>query len=289
MDLVADAWACAAVAADGIGVKVVELSTIAELDDCSALLQRVWRAEHPSEIAAPSMLRTYAHSGNYVAGAYRGGVLVGAAVGFFGLAPHDGHGGPHLHSHLAGVERDGHGLGVGFALKLHQRAWTLARGVAEVHWTYDPLIQRNAYFNLRKLRVDAVEYLPEFYGPMTDGINSGDLSDRILVVWRLDDPGVADAARGVAAGLDLTGAVPLVSRSVAAGAGDEPLVHDPEDAAAVLTVAVPPDVEELRRRDPGAALRWRHAVRDALMGRLAAGHRLAGMAPDGRYLLVRDR
>ncbi|MFG2042790.1 GNAT family N-acetyltransferase [Dactylosporangium sp. NPDC048998] len=283
------AWACAAAAADRIGVKVVELSAMAELGDCSALLQRVWRAEHPSELASPSMLRTYAHSGNYVAGAYRGGVLVGASVGFFGLAPHGGHGLPHLHSHLAGVERGGHGHGVGFALKLHQRAWTLARGVAEVHWTYDPLILRNAYFNLQKLCADAVEYLPEFYGPMTDGINSGDLSDRILVVWRLGDPRVVDAARGVAAGLDLAGAVPLVSRSGEAGAGDEPVVHDPEDSAAAVTVAVPADVEELRRRDPGAALRWRHAVRDALMGRLAAGHRVAGMSRDGRYLLVRDR
>lgn len=286
MDAVAEAWARAGEAADRIGVKVVELSALAELDECSALLQRVWRAAHPAELASPSMLRTYAHSGNYVAGAYRGGVLVGASVGFFGRTPVPGHDRFHLHSHLAGVERGGHGQGVGFALKQHQRAWTLARGVAEVHWTYDPLIQRNAYFNLQKLGVDAAEYLPEFYGPMTDGINSGDLSDRVLVVWRLDSPRVAAAARGVCGEVDLAGAVALVSRSAD---GPEPVVHEPDDAAAVLTVAVPADVEELRRRDPGAALAWRHAVRDALTGRLAAGYRIAGMSRDGRYLLAGRR
>jgi predicted GNAT superfamily acetyltransferase len=281
VDTVAGAQAAATAAADRIGVRVAELSTIAELADCSALLQRVWRAGHPAEIASPSMLRTYAHSGNYVAGAYRGDVLVGASVGFFGRAGEH----PHLHSHLAGVERGGHGRGVGFALKLHQRAWTLARGVAEVHWTYDPLILRNAYFNLQKLGADAVEYLPEFYGPMTDGINSGDLSDRLLVVWRLGSPRVAAAALGVPAEPDVAGAVPLVSRT----ADGEPEVHADREAPGVLTVAVPADAEELRRGDPAAALRWRVAVRDALMGGLAAGFAIAGLARDGRYLLVRAR
>ncbi|WP_426505821.1 GNAT family N-acetyltransferase [Dactylosporangium sp. McL0621] len=269
----AEAWSDAAAAADRIGVKVVELSATAELAECSALLQRVWRAEHPAEIASPSMLRTYVHSGNYVAGAYRGAVLVGAAVGFFGRTGDH----VHLHSHLAGVERDGHGQGVGFALKLHQRAWTRARGVGQVHWTYDPLILRNAYFNLQKLGAEAVEYLPEFYGPMTDGINTGDLTDRLLVVWRLDRP------LGAAAVADAEGAVPLVSRTP----DGRPEVHDAPDAPGVLSVAVPADAEGLRAADREAALAWRVAVRDALMGRLAAGYRIAGVARDGRYLLVR--
>jgi predicted GNAT superfamily acetyltransferase len=281
MDGVAEAWACAAEAADRIGLKLVELSSIAELDECSALLQRVWRAAHPAEIASPSMLRTYAHSGNYVAGAYRAGVLVGAAVGFFGREGSGPDGVLHLHSHLAGVERGGHGQGIGRALKLHQRAWTLARGVPEVHWTYDPLIGRNAYFNLQRLGAEAAQYLPGFYGRMTDGINSGDLTDRVLVVWRLADPRVRELAAGapvVAVGAG--DAEPLVSRD-----GDEPVWHDPHPAALALTVAVPSDVEELRGRDPQAALRWRHAVRDALTGRLAAGYRIAGMTRDGHYRL----
>jgi predicted GNAT superfamily acetyltransferase len=212
-------------------------------------------------------------------------VLSGAAVGFFGRDEH----GPHLHSHLAGVERGGLGQGVGRALKLHQRAWTLARDVGEVHWTYDPLIGRNAYFNLQKLGAEAAEYLPGFYGRMTDGINSGDLTDRILVVWRLADPRVAALAGGAPGeDVDAAGAEPLVSRD-----GDEPVVHEPAvhepGRAPAVTVAVPADIEALRGRDPGAALRWRHAVRDALMGRLAAGYRIAGMSRDDRYLLCEGK
>ncbi|MET7418255.1 GNAT family N-acetyltransferase [Dactylosporangium sp. NPDC005555] len=249
-----DAWECAAAAAARAGVQVRETVSF---EDVSLLLQRVWRAGHPAEVAAPGLLRTYAHSGNYVAGAYRGGTLAGAAVGFFGR---DGTGTPHLHSYVAGVEPGGLGSGVGFALKQHQRAWTLARDVPEVRWTYDPLVLRNAHFNLRKLGGRAVRYLPEFYGAMADGINSGDLSDRLLLVWRLDAPEVVAAAHGTP------------SEVAAAGPGQ-------------VLVEIPADVEELRASDPAAATRWRLAVRAAMAGRLAAGWRVAGLTRDGRYLL----
>ena len=63
------------------------------------------------------------------------------------------------------------GRSVGFALKLHQRAWALLRGVSEIAWTFDPLVSRNAYFNLVKLAARAGEYLPNFYGAMHDAIN----------------------------------------------------------------------------------------------------------------------
>ena len=62
-------------------------------------------------------------------------------------------------------------------------------GVSEIAWTFDPLVSRNAYFNLIKLGADAVEYLPNFYGPMLDTINGDDDSDRLLIKWRLLDPG----------------------------------------------------------------------------------------------------
>jgi predicted GNAT superfamily acetyltransferase len=274
-----DAWRCAAEAAARAAVEVVETGDVADpaaFDDVSRLLQRVWRAEHRAEVAAPGLLRTYAHSGNYVVGAYRDGRLIGAAVGFFGR---DGDT-PHLHSFVAGVEPGGLGRGVGFALKQHQRAWTLARGVGEVRWTYDPLVLRNASFNLRKLGGHAVRYLPEFYGAMADGINSGDLSDRLLLVWRLDTPGATAAARGTPVEVDVAGTVKLLDRS-AAGTP----VRTAAGAGPGLLVAVPEDVEGLRRRDPAAAAAWRLAVRDVMAGRLAAGWRIAGFTRDGYYVM----
>ena len=77
---------------------------------------------------------------------------------------------------------------VGYALKLHQRAWALQRGIATITWTFDPLVRRNAYFNLAKLGVRATRYLPNFYGAMQDPINAGDDTDRLLVDWDLASP-----------------------------------------------------------------------------------------------------
>ena len=85
---------------------------------------------------------------------------------------------------------------MGFALKLHQRAWCLDRGITLMEWTYDPLVARNAYFNLSKLGATVAEYLPDFYGVMGDGINRFDESDRILVHWPLEDAVVVDAHLG---------------------------------------------------------------------------------------------
>ena len=83
------------------------------------------------------------------------------------------------------VETEVQSRGVGYALKLHQRAWALHEDVRTITWTSDPLIRRNAWFNLNKLGASVVEYLPEFYGAMRDGINAGDLTDRCLVRWDL--------------------------------------------------------------------------------------------------------
>src|SRR5262249_42274544 len=134
-------------------------------------------------------------------------------VGFFAPPAHQA-----LHSHVAGIDERMRGHSVGFALKLHQRAWALLRGVVEIEWTFDPLVRRNAHFNLGKLAADAVEYLPNFYGRMDDGINGADDTDRLLVSWRLGAPEVARAcgsmhrvgnaaaarAEGAVVGLDIS-------------------------------------------------------------------------------------
>jgi predicted GNAT superfamily acetyltransferase len=200
--------------------------------------------------------------------------MVGASAGFF-TAPPD----PVLHSHITGVAPGGQRRGIGFALKVHQRAWALARGVPEVVWTFDPLVARNAWFNLAKLGALPTEYLEDFYGPMTDAINAGMASDRLLLAWRLDDPAVAAACAGRPR---QPGPVPAEA-ALAVGPDLEPVAAE-TDAPAV-TVALPPDVARLA---PERRRAWRAAVRQALGGRLAAGAAVAGFLrhPD-RYLVQR--
>jgi predicted GNAT superfamily acetyltransferase len=131
-----------AAAATHAGVTLRELREVEETRDVVALLAEIWgRADNPPLPA--ELLRAFSKSGNYVAGAYAGDRLVGTCIGF--------HGDPAtqvLHSHIAGVVPGMAGRNVGFALKLHQRAWALRRGVQVIEWTFDPLVARNAYFNL---------------------------------------------------------------------------------------------------------------------------------------------
>lgn len=147
-----------------------------------------------------------------------------------------------------------------------------------VTWTFDPLVRRNAWFNLAKLGVEVDEYLVDFYGRMDDGVNDGDESDRMLAVWPVHDrpagqahgPGHREPVTGSAAVEEVDG---------------RPVVHEVGEAD-VVTVATPADVESLRRADPGLARAWRMAVREAVVPRFGM-YRVAGFTRAGSYLLAR--
>jgi len=267
-------------AARTAGVSVRDLTELDELEQVVELFSGIWgRADNPP--VTLELLRAFTKAGNYVGGAVEAGRLVGACVGFFHAPGEDA-----LHSHIAGVVSTGRS--VGFALKLHQRAWALLHGVSEVAWTFDPLVARNAWFNLVKLAAEPAEYLPNFYGPMVDAINGEDDSDRLLVRWRLTDPAVVLACAGEAAGADAE-AERAAGAVVALGMGaDGAPVPGRLDASTSL-VAVPPDIERLRASDPVLAQRWRLAVREVLTTLVAAGGRIDGFDRAGWYVVRRDR
>ncbi|MDN3354440.1 GNAT family N-acetyltransferase [Actinomadura sp. DC4] len=276
-----DAVRAAEAAARAAGVSVRELTDIAELTGVVTLLGTIWgRSANPP--VTIELLRAFTKAGNYVAGAFDGDDLVGACVGFFHAPAGDA-----LHSHIAGVAPAATGRSIGFALKLHQRAWALLRGVSEIAWTFDPLVARNAYFNLVKLAARPVEYLPDFYGPMSDAINGDEYSDRLLVSWRLRDGAVALAGLGSGAGdvaEDELRAGAVLALSIA------------EDGSPVLgrldgvtsLVAVPRDIAALRTHEPELARRWRLAVREALSGLTGRGGRIDGFDRTGWYVIRRD-
>ena len=282
-EIAVEAVAAADAAALAAGVRVAEIGDIDGLEAVYQLYDAIWRPDPTNPPVTTAMLRAMTKAGNYVAGAFDGTELVGACVGFFGSV----RGTLELHSHIAGVSPRALGRSVGFALKLHQRAWALRRGVTVIEWTYDPLVRRNAYFNLVKLGALPAEYLPNFYGGMTDTINTGDDSDRLLTRWVLDAPEVAAASLGKPAFRD-------AQREIAAGAmialgrtGDGHPAAGSLDAD-VLLVAVPPDFESLRATDPAAARRWRLALRDTLGTAMAEGARVVGFDRAGWYVVVRD-
>ena len=260
------------------GPDVRILTDPAEHREAEQLLSQVWRSERGSPVTA-ELMRAFAHAGGYVAGAFVDGELVGVAAGFLSRSPSDD-APPELHSHITGVAPHVQGRRVGFALKLHQREWALAHGIETIKWTFDPLVRRNAYFNLARLgaRVDA--YLVDFYGDMADGINAGQGSDRLLVRWQLRADDVAAAAAGRLAEPDLPGVV-LLEADDRGG----PLPHSPPPAGTLLCW-VPPDIEELRRRDPTLARDWRREVRTAFTTTLADGGHVVGIRRPGWYVIA---
>ncbi|GAA1821864.1 GNAT family N-acetyltransferase [Planosporangium flavigriseum] len=227
-----EAWRDARAAARSAGVDIGVL-TGADVAIAQCLIERVWG---PREVPQRNLLRAVAHAGNTLLLARRDSQPIGFVLGFLGWA-----GGLHLHSHMAAVIPGDQSRGVGYALKLWQRALCLQAGVDEMRWTYDPLIARNAHFNLVKLGADVVAYRPDFYGAMDDAVNAGDHSDRFEVSWRLRRPvGPAAGRRGRA-------------------------------GRVVAVLEIPKDYEALRRFDPGQARQVRQRARETIERAFAAG------------------
>ncbi|GAA3919771.1 GNAT family N-acetyltransferase [Actinoplanes auranticolor] len=275
--VIAAALEAAGSAARAARVLVRPVSSLAELTTLDRTLAGIWQEDTSAPQLGTELLRALAKSGNYVAGAFDGGTLVGAAVAFF-AAP----GERELHSHITGVSAAAAGRSVGFALKQHQRVWALQRGISTISWTFDPLVARNAYFNLAKLGAMPAEYLPNFYGPMHDRINGDDDSDRLLVRWDLAAPAVVSASAGKPVRCVRPPTATVALRRSGTG-GPMPGSFRGQ----TLVVAVPEDVEALRRRAPGAAKDWRVAMRETLSTLLADRLRFAGFDRDGWYVLTR--
>ncbi|MHA7271692.1 hypothetical protein [Arthrobacter sp. HLT1-20] len=254
-------------------VEIRELHTSLEMVTASNLLDEVWGLAINSTHVNPGMLIALAHAGNYVVGAFDGEQMVAACIGFFHAPKHLA-----LHSHIAGVMGDRSGSGIGKAVKYHQRAWCLHRGIETVTWTFDPLVARNAFFNLERLGARSVQYLPNFYGEMTDEVNRGHASDRLLLHWDLRG---TSAARPSLEGMS----PPAVLSRGENGPVLEPTI---DRRVRACRIEIPTDVEILRLNNPQAAERWRLAVRAAFIPLLADGWRIAGFDRSGFYHMERN-
>lgn len=269
------AWAAADAASRASSVEIRTVDDIEVLHGVQRLYERVWRTGPAGTPVTADMLRAMAKAGSYVSGAFDGDDLVGACFGFFGPPARRV-----LHSHIAGVDDRMRGRSVGFAMKLHQRAWAMQCGAEDITWTFDPLIRRNAYFNLHKLAATADEYLPSFYGPMDDDINRADDTDRVLIRWRLSSFDVVSACAGVPSG-GTSGARPVLEPSPAG----RPVARTA--GGGTVLVGVPADIEAMRLEDPRTAADWRIALRESLGALMAEGARVRGFDRAGWYIVDR--
>jgi predicted GNAT superfamily acetyltransferase len=272
--LAASAAATARSAADRAGVEIRLLDSVGEFEAASRLVARIWSDDDPKAPAA--LLRALAHAGNFVAGAFSEAELVGVSIAFLGR---DGDH-LHLHSHITGVDPRFQNRSLGFALKQFQRSWALAHGTPSVRWTADPLVRRNLYFNLCKLGATVVDYHPDFYGPLLDGVNGAGESDRVVLHWDLASPRAVEAA-------DQAPPEPTRRGTVIVEPGSDGFPVTNHSGPDTLLVWLPEDIVALRQTDPVQAEAWRKAVRAAVGGALADGYRGEAITRDGWLLLTR--
>jgi predicted GNAT superfamily acetyltransferase len=246
------------------------------------LLADIWPTHDGHLPVVPELVWVFAHTGNYVSVARADNEVIGTAIGF---RAYDARG-SYLHSHIAGVQPRWQGTNVGFALKQHQRSWALDNGIDRITWTFDPLVSRNAYFNVTKLGARLTGYYVNFYGPMNDGINSGDETDRAVATWDLTDERVVAAADGLNSQPDIdalrAAGVPV---TLYAGPGGAPYVNEVDGDR--LLLQLPPDIVALRRTDELLARSWREVLRETLVSGFADGYEVTGVTRDSWYLLAR--
>ncbi len=228
---------------------MVEYRFLASLADQKLgrwLFDEVWPAPEEGTQIAPNFLQALMHSGAYLSGAFIDGEIVGAV---FGFPAKDDDASFYIHSHMAAVLPTHHDQGIGLGLKLHQKEWALNEGYKKIKWTFDPLVARNAWFNISRLKAKAIKYYVDFYGPMADSINAGDASDRILVEWDLMNE----------SGENMNGPT--------------------------IEVEIPKDIVEIRHKDLELAKKWRREVRDLLKPKLDAGWEIVDFTKDCKYVL----
>jgi predicted GNAT superfamily acetyltransferase len=270
--LIDDARQVAAQACEEANLRVVPVDSPQASRDVVEILDGVW-GKGPASLPV-HLVRALADNGNYVVGLQdidHADVLIGASVGFFSDPATLG-----LHSHITGIMPDQRGRHVGTALKLDQRAWALERGIQAITWTFDPLISRNAHFNLVRLGARADSYHKNFYGPMADIVNQNDATDRIHVTWALADPWTAERTCPV---VDETAHVVLE-----VGERAEPVSHDLAAGADLVCVGVPRDIETIRQEAPSLAQWWRQAIGDTFGTLMDRGYEITGFSNQSQYL-----
>ena len=153
-------------------------------------------------------------------------------------------------------------------MKLAQRAQALDQGISLMRWTFDPLVARNAWFNLGKLGAVVDGFERAFYGDMTDAINRGERSDRFTVAWHLDAPFGSRHA-------NVSPATPATLARIDDGIWPRPDPGgSPEGELAILEI--PAEYHELRAGDASLGRAWRDAVATAAEACLSRG--LLGVA-----------
>lgn len=173
--------------------------------------------------------------------------------------------------------------GAGYALKHRQREIARDMGYGAVAWTFDPLVSRNAHFNLNKLQAVVTDYIANCYGVLEhDPINEGVESDRFVVRWPTD-PAAASAPAELF-GRDGPPLRTLERTVVVCGEDLAPRlslpVLDSLSSAQRVYGEIPEDIARLKSDQKDAGPAWVQSFRAAAQALFARGWTVAGFWRD---------
>jgi len=177
-------------------IEIRECETIEELTECVALQREVFVLPD-IELSPVRHLVVTKHAGGFTLGAYKNDAL----IGFVLSVPAFLRGEKAFYSHMTAVKKDFQSYGIGAKLKCSQRDRSLAENVKIIKWTFQPVLARNAFFNLEKIGATMGHYEPNFYGTnyLTIGRpeeNIGLDSDRLFAEWHLESEKVSALSKG---------------------------------------------------------------------------------------------
>ena len=272
-------------------LKIREIIGADEMRAVEELQKDVWGFAD-LDVVPLTQLVAAVHAGGVVLGAFDGKTLAGFAYGFAGLE----HGRVTHHSHMLAVDPAYRNSGIGYRLKLAQRDFTLAQGISEMTWTFDPIQSLNAYFNFSRLGVIADRYLVDFYGSESGSFLHRNGTDRLWVTWRLSSGAVEERL------LDARPIYPVERAGcllkVADDDGPEITGPTPDAGEDLVLIEIPADIGKLEKRDSELAQEWRSATRRVFVDAFAAGFVAvdflkvtdeAKKLRAGRYVLTRDK
>jgi chorismate synthase len=165
------------------------------------------------------------------------------------------------------------GVQNGRRLKLYQREWLLDMGVEIMQWTYDPLVARNAHFNLNRLGARINEYVINIYGETTgDILSKGIGTDRFIVEWRMAEEHAVNTIQGKRekahrASVD----VPILNTAMDKEGTLIPVDNSLDEHPAVR-VEVPENILAIQNTSLDLAARWRANTRRVFTHYLHRGY-----------------